>query len=230
MRIETARDTDHPTSPPSFPGQFGLLSALGPGQTLWCSGCDHPSRMAFPRGPFAGGRFLGFFWKRPVQVPSTARSATCIPYVSRSKRRLYRYPKRQQGASARVKQSPKRKRGVKQPGNTEHEKAIRQQRMRTNRPAMHHAPAVGASSQLGALPLLPAPSLSSDPKPRATHASSPASLSTKGSAPAKKHPQPPRNCTVSGTFQPKNSRKEGNTYYKQSGYPLYSSWRTGAWQ
>ena len=94
MRIETARDTDHRTRPPNFPGQFGLLSASGPGQTLRCSGCDHPPRLAFPRGPFAGGCFLGFFWKRPVQVPSTARSATCIPYVSRSKRRLYRYPKR----------------------------------------------------------------------------------------------------------------------------------------
>ena len=28
MRIETGRDTDHRTSPPNFPGQFGLLSAL----------------------------------------------------------------------------------------------------------------------------------------------------------------------------------------------------------
>ena len=46
MRIETARDTDHRTSPPNFPGQFGLLSASGPGQTLPCSGCDHPPRMA----------------------------------------------------------------------------------------------------------------------------------------------------------------------------------------
>ena len=36
---------------------------------------------------------------------------------------------------------------------------------------------------------------------------------TKRSAAAKKHPQPPRNCTVSGTFQPENSRNEGNTYY-----------------
>ena len=81
---------------------------------------------------------------------------------------------------------------------------------------MHHAPALkriagcslqrGASSQLGAAPLLPAPRLSSSPK----------SLSTKASAAAKKHPQPPRNCTVSGTFQPENSRNEGNTYYKRN--------------
>ena len=191
MRIETARDTDHRTSPPNFPGQFGLLSASGPGQTLPCSGCDHPPRIAFPRGPFAGGRFSGFFWKRPVQVPSTgARGASFI------------------------KQSPKRKRGVKQPGNTEHEKAVRQQKMRNNRPAMHHAPALSASSQLGASQLPSAPSLSSSSKPSARQASSPARLSTKGSAPAKKHPQPPRNCTVSGTFQPENSRNEGNTYYK----------------
>ena len=149
--------------------------------------------MAFPRGAFAGGRFLGFFWKRPVQVPSTgARGASFI------------------------KQSPKRQRRVKQPGNTEHEKAIMQQRMRNNRPARRHAPALGASSQLGAAPLLPAPSLSSSHKTSATQASSPASLSTKGSAPAKKHPQPPRNCPASGTFQPQNSPKKGNTYYKEN--------------
>ena len=92
----------------------------------------------------------------------------------------------------------------------------------TNRPAMHHAPALGASSQLGASPLLPAPSLSSSPKTSARQASSPASLSTKGSAPAKKHPQPPRNCKVSGTFQPENSRKKGNTYYKQNHQTTHS--------
>ena len=131
MRIETARDTDHRTSPPNFPGQFGLLSASGPGQTLWCSGCDHPPRMASTQGAFAGGRFLGFFWKRPVQVPSTGARGASIDTPSAS-----------EGSSARVKQSPKRKRGVKQPGNTEHEKAIRQQRMRNNRPAMHNAPAL----------------------------------------------------------------------------------------
>ena len=159
--------------------------------------------MASPRGPFAGGRFLGFFWKRPVQVPSTGARGASIDIPSPSE-------------GSRIKQSPKRQRGVKQLGNTEHEKAIMQQKMRTNRSAMHHAPALGASSQLGASPLLPAPSLSSDPEPSATQASAPARLSTKGSAPAKKHPQPPRNCTVSGTFQPENSRKKGNTYYKQN--------------
>ena len=126
--------------------------------------------MAFPRGPFAGGRFSGFFWKRPLQVPSTgARGASFI------------------------KQSPKRQRGVKRPGHTEREKYIMQQRMRNNRSA---------------------PSLSSSSKPSATQASSPASFSITGSAAAKKHPQPPRNCTVSGTFQPRNSPKKGNTYYK----------------
>ena len=114
-----------------------------------------------------------------------------------------------------IKQSPKRQRGVKQPGNTEHEKATMQQKMRTNRPAMHHPSALGASSQLGAEPLLPTPRLSGSPKRSARQVSSPARLSTKGSAPAKKHPQPPRNGTVSGTFQPENSRKKGNTYYKQ---------------
>ena len=92
----------------------------------------------------------------------------------------------------------------------------------TNRPALHDAPALGASSQLGAAPLLPTPSLSSSPKPSATQASSPASLSTKGFAPAKKHPQPPRNCTVEGTFQPENSRNKGNTYYKPNRQATHS--------
>ena len=223
MRIETGRDTDRRTSPPNFPGQFGLLSALGPGQTLPCSGCDHPPRMAFPRGPFAGGRFLGFFWKRPVRVPSTGAGGASIDIPSPSE-------------GSRIKQSPKRKRGVKQPGNWERKKggrATQNTKRRscnreceiTDRPCTMHQPLSaslgaasrrGASSQLGAAPLLPAPSLSSSPKPSTTQASSPASLSTKDSAPAKKHPQPPRNSTVSGTFPPENSRKKGNTYYKQN--------------
>ena len=110
---------------------------------------------------------------------------------------------KQRGQATRQLRTQKR-----QPGDTEHEKVIRQQKVRTNRPAMHHAPALGASSQFGASPLLSAPSLSSNPKPSATQASSPASLSTKGSAPAKKHSQPPRNCTVSGTFQPKTAERK----------------------
>ena len=134
-----------------------------------CSGCDHPPRMAFPRGPFAGGRFLGFFWKRPVQVPSTGARGASIDIPSPS-----------EGSSARVKQSPKRKRGVKQPGNTEHEKAIMQQRMRNNRPAMHQAPApkriAGCSLQARR------------------------QLSAWRVAPAKKHSQPPRNSTVRAHF------------------------------
>ena len=138
-----------------------------------CSGRDHPPRMAFPRGAFAGGRFLGFFWKRPVQVPSTARSATCIPYVSRSKRRLYRHPKPQRGvkdqtepqAQARGQATGQLRTQKRRPGNTEHEKAIRQQKMRNNRSAMHHAAALGASSQLGAAPLLPVPAFPATPNP-----------------------------------------------------------------
>ena len=63
---------------------------------------------------------------------------------------------------------------------------------------------------------------SSDPRPSATQASSPASLSTKDSAPAKKHPQPPRNVTVSGTFQPENSPNKGNTYYSRNHQTTHS--------
>ena len=97
--------------------------------------------MASTQGAFAGGRFLGFFWKRPVQVPSTARSATCIPYVSRSKRRLYRHPKPQRGvkdqtepqAQARGQAAGQLRTQKRRRGNTEREKAIMQQKMRTNR-------------------------------------------------------------------------------------------------
>ena len=63
---------------------------------------------------------------------------------------------------------------------------------------------------------------SSSPKPSARQASSPASLSAKGSAPANKHPQLPRNCPASGIFQPEKSRKKSNTYYKRNHQTTYS--------
>ena len=243
MRIETARDTDH---------RHGRRPARQNSRDS--SGCspqwDRAKRcrvqvviippMASTQGAFAGGRFLGFFWKRPVQVPSTARSATCIPYVSRSKRRLYRHPKPQRGvkdqtepqAQARGQAAGQLRTQKRRRGNTEREKAIMQQKMRTNRSAMHHAPALrriaGCSLQArGKLSVwrgaaAASASLSSSSKPNARQASSPARLSTTGSAPAKKHPQPPRNCTVSGTFQPENSRKKGNTYYKQNRQTTHS--------
>ena len=97
--------------------------------------------------------------------------------------------------------------------------------MRTNRPAMHHAPA---------LKRIAGCSLQARRKLSAWRSAAPAGAQpfqqlqtqrhesiltrqplNKGSAPAKKHSQPPRNGTASGTFQPENSRKKGNTYYKQ---------------
>ena len=112
---------------------------------------------------------------------------------SRSKRRLYRHPKPQRGVKDR-KQSPKRKRGVKRPGNRERKKggrATQNTKRRscnreceiTGRPCTMHQPLSaslgaasrrGASSQLGAAPLLPVPAFPAAPKPT-----------------PRKHPHPP---------------------------------------
>ena len=123
-----------------------------------------------------------------------------------AKRRLFHQTEPQ--AQARGQATRQLRTQKKRPGNTEHEKAIRQQKMRNNRPAMHYAPALGASSQFGASPLPSAPSLSSNPKTSATQASSPTRLSTKGSAPAKKHPQPPRNSTSGAHFSRKTAERK----------------------
>ena len=146
-------------------------------------------------------------------------------------------------------------------GNTEHEKAIRQQKMRTNRntvglrafqmriePFSRNTVHLAAFSREAAQDRSPGWSEAkawvrtrAAPTPQCCHMAhrsgargagnnlsiptvdrsvlcrkkySDLGKPTKGSAPAKKHPQPPRNSKVRGTFQPENSRKKGNTYYK----------------
>ena len=100
-----------------------------------------------------------------------------------------------------------------------------QQKMRTNRPAMHHAPALKriAGCSLQARRKLSAwrGAAAAGARPfQQLQTQRQASILTrqtlnKGSAPAKKHSQPPRTSTIRGTFQPENSRKKDNTYYKR---------------
>ena len=69
--------------------------------------------------------------------------AACPGSINGSKRRLYQYPKRQRGvkrkdqtepqATARGQAAGQLRTQKRQPGNTAHEKAVRQQKMRTNR-------------------------------------------------------------------------------------------------
>ena len=70
--------------------------------------------MTFPRGPFAGGRFLGFFRKRPLQVPSTGARGASIDTPSASEGQApgsNRAPSASAGSSSRATRSTKKRSG-----------------------------------------------------------------------------------------------------------------------